>query len=87
MRVTENDLILLELVRNGEVTWRSDIGGRKTFRLWATETEYETVTVRAKRLERAGLIDCWHGYSHGRGGIDLTAAGKELLAARNGGTR
>lgn len=80
MRLTDADRSLLARVDADDVTWRSNVAGRVSFRLWATEEECVIVTPRGKRLEAAGLIERYEGWQYGKGGVELTAAGKEALA-------
>lgn len=75
---------LLESVGRGDVTWRADIGGRVSWRLWSSETDYVTVTAPMKRLEQAGLVNAWHGWQFGRGGVELTPLGKAALRPDSG---
>lgn len=75
------DLALLARVKDYEVTFRSNISGRISYRAWSSETQYVTCTKAAKRLDARGWIKCWHNpSSFGKGGVELTAAGIAALA-------
>lgn len=70
---------LVEVDREN-VTWRSRGDGRISVRLWADEWHYSTgVTPQFRRLRQAGLVTFATGAMHGRGGVELTAAGRKAL--------
>lgn len=79
MRMTDADRLLLSRIANDDLTWRSNIAGRVTFRCWDSEQDAEIVTRRGKRLEAAGLIERWTGWQHGRGGVALTDKGRAVI--------
>jgi hypothetical protein len=80
VKPSKGDLVALWAVANDEVTWRSDIGGRMGFRRWSSEHDYVTCTPALKRLEARGWVKRWHNpASHGRGGVELSPAGRAVL--------
>ena len=73
---------LLRRVKAGDVTWNSNVSGRVGYRLWSSEREYVLVTGPMKRLNDLGFLKLWHNPSNfGRGGVELTEAGKRVLAS------
>jgi hypothetical protein len=81
-RTTRADLLMLQQVASEHITWRSDIAGRTSYRLWSDETTYTIVTPRCRRLADRGLLahPMASGYTHiGRGPVELTASGRDLL--------
>lgn len=81
LRLTDNDMALLQRVANDDVTWRNDNRGN-VYRCWSSEYDNEIVTPRAKRLLAAGLIErrggSYLGYKQGF--VVLTDAGKAALS-------
>lgn len=76
------DLAMLKCIAAEDVTWRADIDGRRSYRLWC-ETGYVTCTKTAARVIDRGWASAYHGYMHGCGGVDLTAEGRKVLEAHS----
>lgn len=71
---------LLEQTAAENVGWR-DQGGRRSYRLWSSETDYVTgITEDMACLRLAGLVKPWTGYGTAmRGAVEITPAGRRVL--------
>lgn len=78
-RPTARQVEMLRRIEKGDVSWRSDLGGRISYRLWSSERDYKLVTPAVKRLVARGWAKGWHNQSSfGRGGVELTRQGHEV---------
>lgn len=73
---------LLEQVAAQNVGWRSRSLGRRSYRLWTSETDYVTgITEDMACLVLARLVSPYAGIGHygARGGVELVPAGHRVL--------
>lgn len=71
---------LLEQTEAEAIGWR-DRGGRRSYRLWLSQSRYTTgITEDMACLVLAGLAKPWTGYgSMSRGAVEITPAGRRVL--------
>lgn len=82
---SKGDVATLERIAAEDVTYRMDLGGRFSYRLWSTKHDYTTCTPAARRVLERKWAKRTEGWSFGRGVLELTDLGRAVLGRHIGG--